>query len=133
MDVNAVAEELAARLDTIAGLRVYPEPEDQISPPAAVVTYPDVTFDGTYGRGMDRMTFPVVIAVKRVNARVSRKQIDEFVSGAGPRSVKAVVESGSYDSFDTVRVVSAEFDVASIGAVEYLICTFTLEITGQGA
>lgn len=133
MDLNAVAEEIAAQLDAIAGLRVYAEPPGTINPPAAVITYPDITYDATYGRGMDRLTLPVVLAVGKVSDRMSREKILGYVAGSGASSVKAVVEAGTYTAFDTVRVASVEFDVIAIGSVEYLAATFSLDIAGQGA
>jgi hypothetical protein len=133
MDLNAVVEELATRLDTITGLRVHSEPPGTIDPPAAVIAYPDITYDATYGRGMDRLELPIVLAVGRISDRISRKQVLEYVQGSGASSVKAVVESGTYTAFDTVRVASVVFDVITIAAVDYLAATFTLDIAGQGA
>lgn len=133
MDINDVVAELAAQLDTVEGLRVHPEPPGTIAPPAAILTFPDITFDATYGRGMDSLILPVVLAVARLSDRASGKRIREFVSGSGPGSIKAVVEAGEYTAFDTVRVASVEFDVIPIAAVDYLAATFLLEIAGQGA
>lgn len=133
MDINAVMEEVAEQLDTIDGLRVHTEPPGTVNPPAAVLVFPDITFDATYGRGMDRLSLPVVLVISKAVSRVSRKQVTPYVSGSGPKSIKAVIEAGDYDSFDTVRVESVEFAVAPIGAVDYLTATFSLDIAGQGA
>lgn len=53
-------------------------------------------------------------------------------SGTG-KSVKQVLESGTYTAFDTCRVTGVLFDIVTIGAVQYLSATFTIDITGSGA
>lgn len=95
MNLADVMTEIGDRLDTIAGLRVYRYPPDQVAVPAAVVTYPeDYIFDATFGRGMDTMTLPVVVMVGRVSDRKSRDLIAGYCDGAGPQSIKAVLETG---------------------------------------
>ena len=92
-----------------------------------------MTFDQTYGRGMDRLTLPVLVLVGKVTARTSRDKLVPYVSGSGTKSIKAVVEAGTYTSCDTVRVVKAEFDVIRVGGVDYAAAQFDLDITGSGA
>lgn len=134
MDLADVMDEVAARLGTIAGLRVHAHPPGSVTPPAAVVSYPDTyTFDETYGRGMDRMTLPVVVVVGKASDRAARDQLGVYVDGSGAASVKQVLESGTYTAFHTVRVVGAEFDVVTIAAVDYLAATFDLDIAGSGS
>lgn len=128
-----VMQQLAGRLDTIAGLRVHGYPADSITPPAAVVSYPDTyTLDSTYARGMDRLELPVVVLVGKVSDRASRDKISAYADGAGARSVKAVLESGTYTAFDSARVTQVEFDIVAIAAVEYLAATFTVDVAGKG-
>jgi len=136
MNLGDVMQELADRLDTIPGLRVHAYPPDKITPPAAVVTYPDaIDYDSTYARGGDRLTLPVVLLVGRLSARASRAHIARFADGSGAASVKAVLEAASpaYTKFDSVRVVRAVFNVIAVAGVEYLAATFTLDVFGKGA
>lgn len=134
MIVADVMQALADRLDTIAGLRVYAHPPEAINPPAAVVSYPDsIDYDQTYGRGMDRMQVPVVVLVKKLSARVARDDLTRFVDGTGPASVKAVLESGTYTAFHTIRVSTATVDVVEVAGIDYLAVTFMADITGSGA
>jgi hypothetical protein len=135
MDLGAVMQQVADRIDTIPDLRVFAYPADKISPPAAIVTYPGtLAYDASYGRGMDHIPdLTVVLLVGKVSARASRDLITKWVKGSGANSIKAVVESGTYTAFDTVRVTEVTFDVIAIAAVEYLAATFTLDIAGQGA
>lgn len=134
MDLNAVMDELGEELDTIAGLRVYDFPSDHITPPAAVLAWPDeITYDETYGRGMDRLTLPVVVLVGKASDRASRDTLAAYADGSGASSVKAVLEGGTYTSCDSVRVMRAEFDVVRIAGVDYAAAVFDLDVAGQGA
>src|SRR5687768_1669543 len=105
MNLSDVMDEVAARLGAIKGLRVFAYPADSLSPPAAAVLYPDgITFDETYGRGMDRLTLPVLVVVGKPTDRSTRDRIAAYCDGSGPASVKAAVEAGDGAAFDTVRV-----------------------------
>lgn len=134
MNLANVMDDISNRLDTIAGLRCFAYPPDMVQPPAAVVTYPDTyTFDETYGRGMDRMSLPVVLVVGKVSDRASRDELGAYCNGTGAASVKAVLESGTYTAFHEVRVEGIEFDVVTIAGTDYMAATFTLDIAGSGS
>lgn len=134
MNLADVMDEVADQLGAIGGLRAYPYPVSTISPPAAIVSYPETyTYDETYGRGMDRLTLPVVVLVSLASDRAARDQLGQYVDGAGAKSVKQAVESGTYEAFDTARVQSVVFDAVTISAVEYLAATFSIDIAGEGA
>lgn len=135
--MGVVMQQVADRLDTIPGLRVFGYPPDKPPPaPSAVVTYPGLlTFDGGYARGMDRMDPTVVALVGKVSERTARDRISLYCNGSGPESFKAVLEAEGWEhsAFDSLRVTQVEFDIIAIGAVEYLSATFTLDIVGEGA
>lgn len=134
MDLAAVMDQVGDALDRIEGLRVYRYPADSVQVPAAVVSYPETyTYDETYGRGMDRMTLPVVVQVGKVSDRASRDKLAAYVDGSGTESVKAAVESATYTACDTVRVMDAEFDVVMTAGVPYIAAMFSLDVTGDGA
>jgi hypothetical protein len=133
VDLAAVMQAVSDRLDTIAGLRCFAYPPGSITPPAAVVSYPDTyDFDETYGRGMDRLKLPVVVVVGRPTDRTTRDKLAAYVNGTGASSVKAVLESGTYTAFDVVRVTGVDFDVVTIAATDYLAALFDLDIAGKG-
>jgi hypothetical protein len=105
-----------------------------VTPPAAIVSYPQAyTFDATYGRGMDRLSLPVVVVVGRPTERQTRDNLAVYCNGSGAKSVKAVVESGTYTAFHMVRVEDIEFDVVSIAGTDYMAAVFTLDIAGAGS
>lgn len=136
MILTDVMDDVARRLATIQGLRAYEFPPDKVDVPAAVVSYPDsYTYDGTYRRGADRMTLPVVTVVGRANDRAARDLISVYVDGDGPQSLKRVLESKdlpAYTAFHSVRVTSVEFDVVTIAGVDYVAALFDLDILGSG-
>lgn len=136
MNLAGVMDQIAAQLDTITGLRVNAYPDGQINTPAAVVAMPEsITFDETGGRGSDSMILHVVVLVSGTNARVARNQLAAYCDGSGPRSVKAVLEAGTYTAFDVngLRVSGVDFDVyQESGAGPYPCAIFTLTITGSG-
>ena len=136
MDLGKIMDEIAARLRLAPTLahRTFAYPPGSIKAPAAIVSYPEnIRFDETYGRGMDRMTGEIVVAVGRPTERQTRDRITRYVEGAGPESVKALVDGNDYTSCDDVRVTSAVFDVYTIGGVEYLCAVFSVDIAGKGA
>lgn len=95
-----VMDELAARIDTITGLRVHAFPPDNVAVPAAIVTYPDdYNYDQTYGRGSDRLTIPVVVMVGKASDRASRDELSLYANGSGLKSIKAVVEGAGVPTF----------------------------------
>lgn len=133
MIVTAVMDELATRLDTIAGLRVHAFPADQVQPPAALVGYPEVvTYDVAMGRGVDQMEIPVFLLVGRLTDRTARDDLGPYLDGAGAESVKAVLRPGPWTAMSSVRVVSAVVDVVTVAAVDYLAAVFTVDVFGTG-
>lgn len=134
MNISDVMQEIAARLDTISGLTVHSYPAYRVSPPAAIVTFPsEYGYDETYARGADRLVLPVVLLVGSVDDRTTRDRIGKYADGSGPDSVKQVIESGSYTTFDTLRVTDVVFDRVTVGGDEYVSATFNIEILGRGA
>ena len=46
--------------------------------------------------------------------------------------MKLAIETGPHVAFDHVRVESCEFDVVTIGGVDYMAAIFDLDIAGPG-
>lgn len=134
MNLADVMDEVAARLDTIDGLRCFAQPPGKITPPGAFVDYPEnIAFDATYGRGSDRMTLPVALLVGKVVDRSARDQLGAYADGSGAKSIKTVLESGTYTAFDEVTVQRVDFDPVRIAGVDYMAALFTLDIIGPGS
>lgn len=134
MNLADVMDDVADRLGTITGLRVWAWPGGAVTSPAAVVTYPsEYRYDETYGRGMDRMTLQVVVLVANPTARPTRDALGAYVDGSGASSVKAVLEGGTYTAFHSLRVVSVDFDMYEVAATKYAAAIFDIDIAGSGS
>lgn len=133
MDIAAVMDEIGDALATIDGLRVFPYYADKVTPPSAVVHWPDsYEFDQTMQRGSDLVTVPVTVVVGRADARTSRDRLAQYVKGSGATSVKAAVEQHEPASFESARVKSVEFGAFTIANSTYLGATFDIEIYAPG-
>lgn len=133
MNLANVMDEIGASLRGINGLRVFPYPVGTATPPAALVVWPDeYIYDGAYGRGMDRMTLQVVLLVGKPSLRPSRDALAKYLDGAGPASVKAAVDGGTYVACDSVTVTKALVDVYNLGGTDYLGAIFDVDIAGRG-
>ncbi|MEV4846134.1 hypothetical protein AB0K20_23315 [Micromonospora matsumotoense] len=134
MELDAVVAEVRQALGTI-GLSLPEWGVQRIHPPAAMVALPErIAFDQTYGRGSDSIEgLPVLVLVARPTSPEARREIAEYAAGAGPKSVKAAIEAHQFTAADEVTVVSAEFDVVTLLATEYLVAQFNLDIVGRGA
>lgn len=136
MNLGDVMDEIADVLVEVTGLRVQAYPATTVTPPAGVVTYPaapGIQYMQTYGRG--ETSYPdieVTLVSSRVTDRVARDQASAWCSDTGDQSVPARVEAHTWTSCDSVTVTSAEFEVVTIGSVDYLGVIFHLDITGPG-
>lgn len=133
LNLAAVMQEIADRLDTIPGLRVYGWPVGSLKPPAAVVLYPTrIVYDETADRGMDSFELGVFVVVGKADLKSTRDRIGVYANSDGSRSIKQVLETGEYTTCDELRVQEATFDAVTIGGTEYMAGLFDLELAGSG-
>lgn len=133
MNIADVMDELGTALDAVDGLRVFPYSADRITPPAAIVGWPDpITYDTTMARGADTLAVPLFVLVGRLDARTSRDRLAVYLDGSGSSSIKATVEAGTYTAFDSVRVQEARVEAMTVAGVEYLGAIFQLDLIGTG-
>lgn len=134
MNLESAMDEIAESLNSISGLRAVAWPVTNVVPPSAVVLFPSIyTYDETYQRGMDRMSIPVMVMVGRTTERTSRSQLARYLNGSGSDSIKAVVESGEYTAFDSVRVAKVDIDVYTMNGTDYWGAVFELDVLGSGS
>ena len=131
-----VANEIAAHIRTIPALsgRTDVGPTDQVNTPNAKIVLPElINFDQTYGRGSDRMTWPVLVLICKVDDRSLMSKVSEFCTGSGPKSIKTAIEGGTaYTSCDSVRVTSVRLDVVTWQGIDFQGALFELDIFGSG-
>jgi hypothetical protein len=136
VNVKAVAEEMAGKLGAIDGLRAFGYPVAQLPFPGAVVGLPEeVTYDQTYGRGSDAMTFPVWVMVARGDERAAALELMPYLDGSGARSVKAALDStddNTYAECDEVTVTTAVPGTYTYNGVDAFGAEFTVQVAGRG-
>lgn len=71
-----------------SGLHVYETVPDVTNTPAAVILPDDGNYGNAMGMGGDEYRFDVAILVAAHNIRDAQKQLDQFVTGQGPKSVR---------------------------------------------
>lgn len=133
MNIAEVRREIGAALATIVDLNINTDATGTVSAPAAIVGLPsEVVYDGTYRRGMDKATVPVLLLLARPYESDTGDAMGDYLSGAGPRSVKQAVEAGTYRACDTVVVTRAGMDIVTVGGIDYLSAEFDLDVAGSG-
>ncbi|WP_119728340.1 hypothetical protein [Thermomonospora amylolytica] len=78
-------------LSGIGGLTIYDTVPDVTQTPAVVVVPREADFEGAMGRGLDTWTFNLFVLVARGETRLSQEALDEYVTGAGPKSIRAAL------------------------------------------
>jgi hypothetical protein len=120
---------LATRLATITGLRTAATMPDLPNPPVAIVIPDNISFDDTFRRGMDTLTFRIFLVVGRADERTAQNSLDAFCATSGATSVKAAVEGdrtlggAAYDC----RVTNMRsYGSVLISETTYLSCEFVV-------
>lgn len=135
--ILAVRQALAARLETVEGLRVLPYVEGSISPPAATIvpgigsetstSRPAIDYDKSF-RGAVLMNFLVKIAVSSVADDAAQRKLDAYLDVGTDVSVKDALEAGmepiyaeEYDDADAPVVADSVLvkGVSHYGMVEW--------------
>lgn len=130
MSIAAIRAGLGDNLATISGMRVAETIPDNPSPPIAIISLSNVTYDGAFHGGLVQYNFVVSVIVGRVSERTAQARLDTVIS-TGTGSVKKAVESdktlggAAYD----VRVS----EMSNIGAVSlndatYLAADFSIQV-----
>lgn len=133
MNLADVMAEIAEVLAGIPGLNVHDHKARRVSPPAALVPLPVITYDETYGRGMDRQDFDLVIVVGAWDAESSTRAVGEYADGGGASSVKANFVAHQWTSCSDVDIESCEFATVQVGSSEFLGAVFRAVAVGSGS
>lgn len=130
LSVGAVMDGLGVRLASISGLRTYDYPADAVAVPAAVVLFPELSYDDTMARGADRATFQVLVLVGKASDRSARDALALYLNGTGAKSIKTVIEADRTlgGSAQTTRVTEARVETFTVGGADYLGARFTVEV-----
>ena len=131
--IGALRTALATNISSISGLRTASAIPEQINPPIAVV-YPagtPVEFHMSSNNGSHQFYFEVMIIVGRADARSSQKELDEYISTTGSKSVFLAIEldrtlSGLAQDCVARRV--STYGSTEINNIEYLAATIQVDV-----
>lgn len=138
MDVSTIRAALGDALRTIVSdpsLIVHDHVPDSTVVPCAYVVPDRVTFDSTFVRGMDEITFSLMLIVSRADDPSSQALMDGYLRGSGPASVKAAVEADDTlaGTVHDVRVVEVgAYRWVQVGETRYLGAEFSVAVIGPG-
>lgn len=134
VNLKLVMREIGTALDTIPGLAVHNRPVLNLTPPAAVVSYPDsIETRTTYGPGVARMVLPVVVMVGRPTESSTQDRVTRYADGSGPESVTRIMDTYAWTTCHHVTVTGIDFDVVSMAGKDHLAVAFTLDVVGSAA
>lgn len=92
-----------------SGLNVYETVPDVTNSPAAVIM-PDIAdYLGAFGMGSDEYHFDIPVLVASHNIRDAQRQLDEFVTGKGEKSVREFLFRNSSLGLDDVDCIVKGF------------------------
>jgi hypothetical protein len=133
--VRDVSEEIVLAIKSSIGqLNGFHYTVGKVPVPGFTVGPPElIDYDQTYGRGYDKITLPIIFLVGKNDSRSAASQLDAYLDGDGPRSVKAALEAHEFTTCDDVRVVKAVPATYTSGGVDLLGAEFTVDVYGTGA
>ncbi len=125
-----ILKAVAARLDTIAGLRVFDHMPSNLEPPAAVVQLPrSIDFDLTAGRGGDTYRLVVLLLAAKADARAAHLNLAKYLDAAGPSNIKEALDGDLGGAVDSARVTRVSgVGAYTFAAKDYLGAEFDIEV-----
>jgi hypothetical protein len=121
---------LAANIATISGLRVASTIPDNPSPPIAVLSLNNISYDLAMARGTTLYNFTVMIIVGRVAERNAQVKLDAF-AGNGASSIKTAVQSDRTlggAAFDVRLSEMSTLGGVTIGEAVFLAADFAIQV-----
>jgi hypothetical protein len=129
--ISDIRNGLATRLATISGLRTAATIPDNPNPPIAIVIPDNISFDDTFHRGMDTLTFRIFVIVGRVDERTAQNSIDAYCATSGTSSIKAAIEGDKTlggKAYDCRVTTMLNYGSSVIGDITYLSCEFNVVV-----
>jgi hypothetical protein len=122
---------LATNLATISGLRTAATMPDNPNPPIAIVMPQGISFDTSFGRGLDTYEFVVLVIVGRVDERTAQNLLDGYCNPTGATSIKTALESDRTlgGQAQDLRVTEMRnYSSVPVGEVTYLAAEFVVSV-----
>ena len=129
--VTGIRQGLADAVGAINGLRVSATVPDSPAPPVAIVVPVDISYDTSFGRGMDTYRFSVLVIVGRMAERSAQNSLDAYCAPTGDYSIKAAVNAdktlgGACQNATVTGMVN--YGSLVVGDTEYLSADFQVTI-----
>lgn len=144
MDITAVRQALANQITSVipAPLTASWWLPDMVAEPAVWIKPVRIGYDKAYGpHGFEQIDFEVTLVVSRADDQASQINLDQYIHGTGPLSVKAAIESGREQYGGTaylgifddcwVSEVNA-YQYFKLGDATFLGASWTLMVVGSG-
>lgn len=129
--ISEIRSGIATNLATITGLRTSAYVPDDPKPPIAVVMPSGVLFDTSFARGLDTMTFTVLVIVGRVSDRNAQNTLDAYCDPLSATSVKKAIESDRTlaGKIDDLRVTEMRnYTSITVSENTYLSAEFVVSV-----
>ena len=130
INVAATMDALATAFVGVVGVRkTYAYPLRELRPGDACVGYPTtLDFDQTFGRGMDRVVFPVFVMCGPPHERATRVTVSGLITD-GASDVKDVVEGNLGGVVSSVRVTDCAIELVNYpGDAQVVTARFDCEV-----
>jgi hypothetical protein len=122
---------LATNLANISGLRTSGSVPEQVNPPVAIITFNNVDYDTTFGRGLDMYSFTVTVIVSRADARNAQNLLDVYCAPTGSSSIKTAIELDRSlgSKANDLRVTGlSNYGNLTIGEINYFAAEFAVTV-----
>jgi hypothetical protein len=126
-----VRQTIADACQSLAGIRAQPYVTDSVATPQATVSLNEVNYDLVFARGADIWNYTVTVYAQRSSERSAQILLDELREPVGPTSLKTVLEEdvalAALVDYVVLRRASP-VQSTTVGAIEYLLVEFTVEV-----
>lgn len=134
---DAIIAVLDEALPDELGVSLYAKVADRVNLPAIVVQPSEATFPFTMGRAQDEWQLDLVVMVPLGDIEVAQDQLDAFLSGSGPTSIRQIfMRNKTLDRVDVqAAYVAGMSDYGStftMAGVDNLGCRLHVAVTTTG-
>jgi hypothetical protein len=129
-DIAAIRAGIKIRLATSSTfIQIAATMPDTVSPPCAVVDLQSVSYDQSFGNGLELLTFTITVIAQRFDTAANQALLDGLISGSA--SVRALIAgdltlNGSCATCQLTQM--SEYGLISANETDYIGANFTLEV-----
>ena len=131
--ISQINAGIAARLQTISGLRVFDYQPDNAYPPFAFPSLTSIEYHKAMAGGAQFYTFLTTVVTGRVDEKSGQDELDAYASYDGASSVRAAIEGDrTLGGVVDTLILSSSANIASMsqGDNNFITLDFTLTVYG---